>query len=440
MNFGNTYNQALLSGTAPVSYQQMPYTPSYSVPIQSQPAPLPQTQMRVDNYESTRDKNVGDVIGGFFTGAGKAIYDMGHGLFFLGKTAAYVIDNPVKSVKNVGSAVVHGVTHPMQTAQMVVTLPFAVARGIVKPYSQALQQGKYGEALGRLAVDVTVIAASMGQKQPPNSPPTTTPTTPVTPPPPTPTPVTPTPVTPPPVVATPVPVGSGAGNNVANTIGDTLLEKIGSVEQITGNGNKISINIGSINIGGGVTSSPIGAVSGGTLSGAATQTAQTVANTVDDVAKVVDKVDDVAAIVDDASKVASTGVTPLAQATETAGTVAAVTGESTTIGTKIGTGIDFIVNAPGKMLNSVGTGIQNLGKGMQNVGNAILHPLETLKGLDPVKTTEWIANGIRNGGNAIANGLVFAAHNPKEAAIIAGAVGRGGKAAEDILMELDIVR
>ena len=171
MNFGYNYNQAILSGATP---PPAPYTPSYSVPVGSQPggpAPLPQP-MQIDNFESTTDKSVGDVIGGFFTGGGKAVYDMGHGLFFLGKTAVHAIEHPIDSLGRVGSAVVHGVSHPMQTAEMVVTLPFKVAKGIVKPYSQALQQGKYGEAMGRLAVDFTVIASSLGGgKKPPIEPP-----------------------------------------------------------------------------------------------------------------------------------------------------------------------------------------------------------------------------------------------------------------------------
>lgn len=435
MNFGNNYNQALLQGTpAPVLYQQMPYTPSYSVPIQSQPAPLPQTPMKVDNYESTRDKNMGDVIGGFFTGAGKAIYDMGHGLFFLGGVAGRALDHPIDTIGSIGGAVVHGVTHPVQTTQMVVTLPFAVAKGIVKPYSQAIQQGKYGEALGRLAVDVTVIAAAMGDKPPTNSPPATTPAAPLEPPPP----VT-TPVTPPPAVATPVATTPGGGNTVANQIKDVLMDQIANSSGMSGSNNSITNNI-NIVIGGGIQGSTSG---GGTLA------AQTLANA-DDLAKVASQVEAVTpavtnvAPVVNATEVATAGVTPVVQAAETAastagttaGTVAAATSEGSTIGTKIGSGIDIMINAPGKAFTAVGEGIKRFGQGIQNVGNAILHPLDTLQGINP----EAIANGIRNGGNALADGLLFAVHNPKQAAIIAGAVGRGGKAAEDILMEMDIVR
>lgn len=431
MNFGNNYNQALLQGTpAPVLYQQMPYTPSYSVPIQSQPAPLPQTPMKVDNYESTRDKNMGDVIGGFFTGAGKAIYDMGHGLFFLGGVAGRALDHPIDTIGSIGGAVVHGVTHPVQTTQMVVTLPFAVAKGIVKPYSQAIQQGKYGEALGRLAVDVTVIAAAMGDKPPANSPPAT-PAAPLEPPPPVPT---PTPVTPPPTVATPV-ATPGGGNTVANQIKDVLMDQIANSSGMSGSNNSITNNI-NIVIGGGIQGSTSG---GGTLA------AQTLANA-DDLAKVASQVEAVTPAVTNVAPVvnATEVVTPVVQAAETAGTaasttagtVAAATSQGSTIGTKIGSGIDIMINAPGKAFTAVGEGVKRFGQGIQNVGNAILHPLDTLQGINP----EAIANGIRNGGNALADGLLFTVRNPKQAAIIAGAVGRGGKAAEDILMEMDIVR
>lgn len=436
MNFGNTYNQALLQGaSAPALYQQMPYTPSYSVPIQSQPAPLPQTQMKVDNYESTRDKNMGDVIGGFFTGAGKAIYDMGHGLFFLGGIAGHAIEHPINTMGSVGGAVVHGVTHPVQTTQMVVTLPFAIAKGIVKPYSQALQQGKYGEALGRLAVDVTVIAAAMGEKTPPNNPPAGPATpTPPTPPAPTPTPV----VEPPPTVATPVATTPGGGNTVANQIKDVLMDQVANSSNMSGSNNTITNNI-NIVIGGGIQGSSAAGTGGATL-------ANTVASA-DDLAKVVSQAENVVPVVNTATEVASTGVNGVTQAAETIANTAGTTAETvvaagggSTIGSQIGSGIDFVINAPGKAFTAVGEGVKRFGQGIQNVGNTILHPLESLKGMNPVQTAEALANGFRRGGNAIADGIVFAAHNPRQAAIIAGAVGRGGKAAEDILMEMDLVR
>jgi len=197
-------------------------------------------------------------------------------------------------------------------------------------------------------------------------------------------------------------------------------------------------------IGGGIQ----GSTSGGTALAKTVAHAEDLAKVASEVETVTPAVTNLAPVVNTATEVASTGVTPVVQAAETAantagttaGTVAATTGQTSTIGTKIGSGIDMIINAPGKTFTAVGEGIKKFGQGVQNVGDAILHPLDTLKGLDPVKTTEAIANGIRKGGNALADGLVFAAHNPKQAAIIAGAVGRGGKAAEDILKEMDLVR
>jgi len=438
MNSGYNYNQAILSGaTAPPA----PYTPSYSVPMHSQPggpAPLPQP-MQIDNFESTRDKSVGDVLGGFFTGAGKAVYDMGHGLFFLGKTAVHAIEHPIDSMGRVGSAVVHGVTHPVQTAEMVVTLPFKVAKGIVKPYSQALQQGKYGEAMGRLAVDFTVIAASMGGgKKPP-------------------------PVEPPPVgvvddignvaddignvvddIAKPVSGTGGAGgavnNNLSGNVGDTILDEIGKVGNVTGNGNTINVNIGNITVGGAqMNGTTVNAAANAASSGlddvgrVASNMANNGGSFVDDAAKVVNNVDDIASAGAKASTSAKT-------ASQTAGayTAASSAAQGSTVGTKIGHGIDAVISAPGKAFEFVGNGFQSVGRGIQKVGKTILHPIDAIRGFKP--NPEALANGIRSAGNALADGVIFASKNPGQALLITGAVGRGGKAAEDILMEFDLVR
>lgn len=446
MNFGYNYNQALLSGVAP---PPAPYTPSYSVPVQSQPggpAPLPQP-MRTDSFESTRDKSVGDVIGGFFTGAGKAIYDMGHGLFFLGKTAGYAVSHPIKSMGYVGGAVVNGVTHPVRTAETVVTLPFTIAKGIVKPYSQALQQGHYGEALGRFAVDFTVIASSLGGgKKPPAA-------------------AEPTPAPPPPpppagnvaddvgnvaddignaVNHTGTPgVGGAINNNLSGDVGDTVLEEIGKVGNVTGNGNHITVNIGNITVGGAqMSGNTMSTVGGGAASAA--QSAGTVADGLNNAAKVVDNASKVADKVDDVANAASNMAGASAQTAETASQTAgayasaATAATGSTIGMKIGSGIDAVIAAPGKMVEVVGNGIQSVGRGIQNVGNAVLHPLETLRNFNP--NPEAFANGIRAAGNALADGVIYASKNPMQTVIIAGAVGRGGAAVEDILQEMDIVR
>lgn len=113
---------------------------------------------------------------------------------------------------------------------------------------------------------------------------------------------------------------------------------------------------------------------------------------------------------------------------------------SRTVGQIIGGGIDTIIQGPGKVFNAIGNGFNSVGNGIKNIGNVILHPIDAIKGIDPVKTAEWIGNGLRTGADLTARGLVFTAQNPKQALIIAGAVGRGGKAAEDVLMEFDLVR
>lgn len=432
----NSQQAALLAGMNPVGYQQAvsapgympgyaPYTPSYTVPIQ--PAPLPPPAMKVDNYESTRDKSAGDFVAGFFTGAGKAIYDMGHGLFFLGKTAGHVIKHPIKSAQWVGGAVIHAVSNPIQTAEAIVTLPFKVANGIVKPYSTAIQQGRYGEALGRLTVDVTVIAASFGNKKPPGgggaTPAAPTPT------PPAPTPVTQTsPVTNVVDDAVKVVPGGGVTNNVTSQVGDVLIDKLVNVENIPA-GATVNINIGNVEIGKTVMNGTINASSGG---GGVMKTVGKVLDGADDVAKVVtpQTTYEVAQAVDN--------VAPAV--TQTIDAVSVAAEQSRTVGQIIGGGIDAIIQGPGKVFNAIGDGFNKIGNSLKSIGNVVLNPIDAIKGIDPVKTAEWIGNGLRTGADLTAKGLVFAAQNPKQALIVAGAVGRGGKAAEDILMEFDLVR
>ncbi len=419
MSVGFNHNQAILAGATSAP---MPYSPSYSVPVQSGPQPLQSPAMKVDNYESTRDKSVGDFVGGFFSGAAKSIYGMGEGLVFLGKSAAYGITNPIGAAKTVGRTALHIATHPWQTTQ-------SIAKGIVKPYSTALKQGQYGEALGRLTVDLAVVTAAFADK--PAAP------TPDTPPQPAAPPIDVIDDIPPPVAATPPPVtgvGGGASNNIVNDIKDVLLGDVGN--NISGNNNTINIIIG-----GGTQNA---STAGGGL-GAVNAAANGAANLADDAGRVAKNVgtiaDDVGNVADDVAKAAQTATQGAQTAAQTVGTAAQVTAQgSTTIGTQIGQGIDYVLSAPAKITNGIGNAVTSVGRGIQKVGNAILNPLDTLKGINPVSVTEWVANGIRSGGNAIANGMIYAAHNPQQALIVAGAVGRGGKAAEDILSEMDIVR
>jgi hypothetical protein len=442
MTIGYNSNQAaLLAGMNPVGYQQAvapsyapapyaapyaaPYTPSYSLPIQSGPMQPP--TMKVDNYESTRDKNAGDFVAGVFTGAGKAIYDMGHGLFFLGKVASNVVTHPIKSAQWVGGVAVHAVTNPIQTAEGIVTLPFKIANGIVKPYSQAIQQGRYGEAVGRLAVDVTVIAASFNGNKPPGNPPGPTPT-------PTPPPVPPTPT---PAVTTPITdviddvgkvAGGSAANNVTSQVGDVLIEKLVNVENVAA-GATVNINIGNIEIGKTVMSGTMHAGSSG--GGGALKS----------VGKMMQNADEVAQVVTPQTMVEmAQAVDNVAPALTSAEVVTVAAEQSRTVGQLIGGGIDKVIAAPSKVFNGIAHGFHKIGDGFDKIGKIILNPLDSLKGLNPVQTAEWIGNGLRSGADLTARGLVFAAQNPKQALIVAGAVGRAGKAAEDVLMEFDLVR
>ena len=51
-----------------------------------------------------------------------------------------------------------------------------------------------------------------------------------------------------------------------------------------------------------------------------------------------------------------------------------------------------------------------------------------------------LGNGLKAGADLTAKGLLYAAQNPWHAVTIAGATGRAGKAAEDVLKEFDLVR
>lgn len=343
MTVGFNYNQALLAGAAPPS--PMPYSPSYSVPVQSGPQPLRSPAMKTDNYESTRDKSAGDFVGGFFSGAAKSIYGMGEGLVFLGKSAAYGITSPVSAAKTVGRTALHIATHPWQTTQ-------SIAKGIVKPYSTALQQGQYGEALGRLTVDLAVITAAFADKAPAPTPDTPQPASPIVDIPAQPV-APPTPPTPPPMSGG----GGGASNNIVNDIKDVILDNVGN-GNINGNNNTINIIIG----GGTQTANS----AGGGL-GAAANAANTAANVADDAGRVASGIGNIANeagnVADDVAKAAqaaggaaqTAGTTAQAAgataqtastAAQAAGTTAQAAAHGSTIGTQIGQGIDYVLSAP----------------------------------------------------------------------------------------------
>jgi Domain of unknown function (DUF4150)/DNase/tRNase domain of colicin-like bacteriocin len=107
------------------------------------------------------DKGVMHQVGGFFKGAGGALWDMGKGLVGLGVGAAKLssVSQAAEGLSNAtGLYNYHGYSETQQavsqTAQAIYNHPGAIVDGITKPYTEAWAQGNYGEALGRGAIDV----------------------------------------------------------------------------------------------------------------------------------------------------------------------------------------------------------------------------------------------------------------------------------------------
>ncbi|WP_175844607.1 PAAR-like domain-containing protein [Burkholderia arboris] len=107
------------------------------------------------------EKGVMHQVGGFFKGAGGAVWDMGKGLVGLGVGAAKL--SPVSQAAEglsdlTGLYDYHGYSQTLdsagKTAQAIYDHPGAIVDGITKPYMEAWGQGNYGEALGRGAVDI----------------------------------------------------------------------------------------------------------------------------------------------------------------------------------------------------------------------------------------------------------------------------------------------
>lgn len=106
-------------------------------------------------------KGVMHQVGGFFTGAGGAVWDMAKGLGGLAVGAAKL--SPVSQAAEglsdlTGLYDYHGYSQTLdsagKTAQAIYDHPGAIVDGITKPYMEAWSQGNYGEALGRGAVDI----------------------------------------------------------------------------------------------------------------------------------------------------------------------------------------------------------------------------------------------------------------------------------------------
>ncbi|WP_256975989.1 DUF4150 domain-containing protein [Burkholderia sp. AU28863] len=116
------------------------------------------------------EKGVMHQVGGFFKGAGGAVWDMGKGLVGLGIGAAKL--SPVSQAAEglsdlTGLYDYHGYSQTLhaagKTAQAIYDHPKAIVDGITKPYMEAWSQGNYGEALGRGAIDVgSLLAGGVG--------------------------------------------------------------------------------------------------------------------------------------------------------------------------------------------------------------------------------------------------------------------------------------
>ena len=129
-------------------------------------------------------------------------------------------------------------------------------------------------------------------------------------------------------------------------------------------------------------------------------------------------------------------------AASTAGATTTAAGSSGTFAS-VGANIDKAIKASSQIGQRVGNVFNRVGNAINGVGNFIANPMQTLKGLpkfDPVKFAEGIAGGLRTGADKLGNGLVYVAQNPKHSIFIAGAVGQAGRATQDILMDLDLVR
>lgn len=117
------------------------------------------------------DKGALHQVGGFFKGAGGALWDMGKGIVGLGVGAAKlsVVSQAAEELSNAtGLYSYHGYSDTQaavgKTAQAIYDHPGAIIDGITKPYSEAWARGDYGEALGRGTIDIgSMIIPGVGE-------------------------------------------------------------------------------------------------------------------------------------------------------------------------------------------------------------------------------------------------------------------------------------
>lgn len=113
--------------------------------------------------EDTRDKQASDVLLGMVKGFGKAGIDTVKGFATFGSVVGGAIIHPKSTVIAVGDGIKYAVNNPIKTTKMLaIDLPIGIVKGIVTPYSEAISQGKYGEAIGRGVFDIGMVVLTAG--------------------------------------------------------------------------------------------------------------------------------------------------------------------------------------------------------------------------------------------------------------------------------------
>ncbi|GIW22707.1 MAG: hypothetical protein KatS3mg068_1714 [Candidatus Sericytochromatia bacterium] len=116
-----------------------------------------------ENYEDTRERGISGFVGGVFKGFGKAGIDTVKGVVTLAKVVGVGLTHPKESLQYVGAGIKNAIDNPGKTIKnIVIDLPVGIVKGIVKPYGDAIKQGKYGEATGRAIFDIGLILMTAG--------------------------------------------------------------------------------------------------------------------------------------------------------------------------------------------------------------------------------------------------------------------------------------
>ncbi len=139
--------------------------PNLNIPANDILAPIDALNPEIPDKskEDTKERGAAGFVGGVFKGFGKAGIDTVMGVVTLGKVVVTGITQPKKTLNWVGGGLKYAVNHPIGAVKAVaVDLPTGILTGIVKPYGDAIKQGKYGEAVGRGVFDVGLILMTAG--------------------------------------------------------------------------------------------------------------------------------------------------------------------------------------------------------------------------------------------------------------------------------------